>query len=224
MQPVTSATPLGVRPMAFRSSQWAGGRMRVWPSPSRRDRMTIWSSGPLELAQPGDVLVICRRPSPTRPGEVSAPAASAPRGKARRRWSPTGRAGSGRHRRVRAAGLRRRRQPTKDGPGESTCRSPAVVRVVHPGDIMVGDRDGVVVVPRHDAAAVIALERIRSYETARLEAIARGDFFARTRSATGRSRRRFVDAPAMPGDRNRSCSAPTPRCSIILLARDSRLP
>ena len=33
-------------------------------------------------------------------------------------------------------------------------------------------------VPRHDvAAALIELERIRSYETERLEAIARGDFF-----------------------------------------------
>jgi hypothetical protein len=36
----------------------------------------------------------------------------------------------------------------------------------------------VVVVPRPDAAtALIGLERIRTYEAARLEAIARGDYF-----------------------------------------------
>jgi hypothetical protein len=36
----------------------------------------------------------------------------------------------------------------------------------------------VVVVPRHDAAAtLIELERIRTYEAKRLEAIARGDYF-----------------------------------------------
>ena len=87
--------------------------------------------------------------------------------------------------------------PQGRSPARSTCRSPAVVRVVHPGDIMVGDRDGVVVVPRHDAAAVlIALERIRSYETARLEAIARGDFFppGLDRLLVDRGAE-FVDAP-----------------------------
>ena len=73
---------------------------------------------------------------------------------------------------------------------------------------MVGDRDGVVVVPRHDAAAVlIALERIRSYETARLEAIAAAI------SSPGLDRL-LVDRGAsssmllaMPGDRNRLLGA-----------------
>src|SRR5215207_9291450 len=68
--------------------------------------------------------------------------------------------------------------PQKDGPGELNVPIACGGQVVHPGDILVGDRDGVVVVPRHDAAAaLIGLERIRSYEAERLEAITRGDFF-----------------------------------------------
>ena len=68
--------------------------------------------------------------------------------------------------------------PQKDGPGELNVAIACGGQVVHPGDILVGDRDGVVVVPRHDAAAVLTeLDRIRAYETKRLEAIARGDFF-----------------------------------------------
>ncbi len=68
--------------------------------------------------------------------------------------------------------------PQKDGPGEINVPIACGGQVVHPGDILVGDGDGVVVVPRHHAAAaLVEVERIRSYEAARLEAIARGDFF-----------------------------------------------
>jgi regulator of RNase E activity RraA len=68
--------------------------------------------------------------------------------------------------------------PQKDGPGELNVPIACGGLVVHPGDILVGDRDGVVAVPRGDAQAVLSeLERIRVYETERLAAIGRGDFF-----------------------------------------------
>jgi regulator of RNase E activity RraA len=68
--------------------------------------------------------------------------------------------------------------PQKDGPGELNVPIACGGQVIHPGDILVGDRDGVVVVPRDDAAAaLLELERIRTYEAQRLDAIGRGDFF-----------------------------------------------
>lgn len=68
--------------------------------------------------------------------------------------------------------------PQKDGPGELNVPIACGGQVVHPGDILVGDGDGVVVVPRNQAAAALKeLERIRTYEAQRLEAIARGEFF-----------------------------------------------
>ena len=68
--------------------------------------------------------------------------------------------------------------PHKDGPGELNVPIACGGQVVHPGDILVGDGDGVVVVPRDDAAAALQeLARIRAYEAQRLEAIARGDLF-----------------------------------------------
>ena len=47
----------------------------------------------------------------------------------------------------------------KDGPGEINVPVSCGGAVVHPGDIVVGDRDGIVVVPRADAAAVLELVR-----------------------------------------------------------------
>ena len=68
--------------------------------------------------------------------------------------------------------------PHKDGPGELNVPIACGGQVVHPGDILVGDGDGVVVVPRDAAAAALReLQRIRAYEAQRLAAIARGDFF-----------------------------------------------
>ena len=67
--------------------------------------------------------------------------------------------------------------PQKDGPGEINVPIACGGQVVHPGDILVGDGDGVVVVRATTAAALIELERIRTYEAKRLEAIARGDYF-----------------------------------------------
>jgi regulator of RNase E activity RraA len=48
----------------------------------------------------------------------------------------------------------------KDGPGEINVPVSCGGAVVHPGDIVVGDRDGIAVVPRADAADV--LERVRA--------------------------------------------------------------
>ncbi len=47
----------------------------------------------------------------------------------------------------------------KDGPGEINVPVSCGGVAVHPGDIVVGDRDGIVVVPRADAAAVLELVR-----------------------------------------------------------------
>lgn len=47
----------------------------------------------------------------------------------------------------------------KDGPGEINVAISCGNTVVHPGDIVVGDLDGVAVVPREDAAEIIDLVR-----------------------------------------------------------------
>ena len=47
----------------------------------------------------------------------------------------------------------------KDGPGEINVPVSCGGAVVHPGDIVVGDADGVAVVPRADAAEVLELVR-----------------------------------------------------------------
>ena len=47
----------------------------------------------------------------------------------------------------------------KDGPGEINVAVSCGGTVVHPGDIIVGDSDGVAVVPRADAADVLELVR-----------------------------------------------------------------
>jgi regulator of RNase E activity RraA len=45
----------------------------------------------------------------------------------------------------------------KDGPGEINVAVSCGGAVVHPGDIVIGDRDGIAVVPRADAAEVLDL-------------------------------------------------------------------
>ena len=47
----------------------------------------------------------------------------------------------------------------KDGPGEINVAVSCGGAVVHPGDIIVGDNDGIAVVPRADAAEVLELVR-----------------------------------------------------------------
>ena len=66
----------------------------------------------------------------------------------------------------------------KDGPGEINVPVSCGNTVVMPGDLVVGDEDGVVVVPREDAADV--LERVNALEageTKRIAAIRAGELF-----------------------------------------------
>jgi len=65
-----------------------------------------------------------------------------------------------------------------DGPGEVNVPVSCGGVVVAPGDVVVGDGDGVVVVPREDAA--VALERLAAVEAGvakRVAAIRAGELF-----------------------------------------------
>lgn len=65
-----------------------------------------------------------------------------------------------------------------DGPGEVNVPVSCGGVVVAPGDVVVGDQDGVVVVPREDAA--VALERLAAVEAGvakRISAILAGELF-----------------------------------------------
>jgi RraA family protein len=67
------------------------------------------------------------------------------------------------------------RGPYKNGPGEINAPIALGGMVVHPGDIIVGDADGVVAVPLAHAEEILALARSQlAKETAMLKAIARG--------------------------------------------------
>ena len=67
------------------------------------------------------------------------------------------------------------RGPYKNGPGEINAPIALGGMVVHPGDIIVGDADGVVAVPLAHAAEVLALAKAQlARETATLKAIAKG--------------------------------------------------
>jgi regulator of RNase E activity RraA len=66
----------------------------------------------------------------------------------------------------------------KDGPGEINVPIACGNTVVMPGDIIVGDQDGVVVVPREDADEVLTLVRaLKNRETARVAEIRSGGVF-----------------------------------------------
>ena len=67
------------------------------------------------------------------------------------------------------------RGPYKDGPGEINVPIALAGMPVHPGDIVVGDADGVVAVPLASAEAILAsARRIREKETRVLQDIKRG--------------------------------------------------
>jgi regulator of RNase E activity RraA len=67
------------------------------------------------------------------------------------------------------------RGPYKNGPGEINTPIAVGGMVVHPGDIIVGDADGVVAVPLAHAEEILALARQQlAKETATLKAIADG--------------------------------------------------
>jgi regulator of RNase E activity RraA len=66
----------------------------------------------------------------------------------------------------------------KDGPGEINVPVSCGGVVVMPGDIVIGDDDGVVVVPRADAEAVLAeVKEIAAREQKRIGEIKRGELF-----------------------------------------------
>ena len=66
----------------------------------------------------------------------------------------------------------------KDGPGEINIPISCGDTVVMPGDIVVGDKDGVAVVPRADAQSVLALvQELMTREQARITEIARGTLY-----------------------------------------------
>ncbi len=67
------------------------------------------------------------------------------------------------------------RGPYKDGPGEVNYPIAIAGMVVMPGDLVLGDEDGLVVVPFDDVEAVhAAAAKKHAAETAQLERIARG--------------------------------------------------
>lgn len=68
--------------------------------------------------------------------------------------------------------------PTKEGIGQLNTSVSCGGVIVHPGDIIVGDEDGVVVVHANEAAAVLERTRARvALEQAWFERIARGEIF-----------------------------------------------
>lgn len=66
----------------------------------------------------------------------------------------------------------------KDGPGEINVPIVCGNTVVMPGDIVVGDAEGVVVIPQQDAEEVLSLvTALKNRETKRIEEIAAGKIF-----------------------------------------------
>ena len=66
----------------------------------------------------------------------------------------------------------------KDGPGEINVPISCGGTVVHPGDIIVGDADGVAVVPRADAEVVLELvAELTTRESRRIAEIQAGGLF-----------------------------------------------
>lgn len=141
------------------------------------DNLVIWKA--LELAQPGDALVVATGgylghsmwgDLTSRVGAARGLAAMVTDGAVR---DVSGIVESGFA--VFAAAVTPN-SPHKDGPGELNVPVACGGQVVHPGDILVGDEDGVVVVPRVVAADALAeLQRIHAYERDFLAAIVGGD-------------------------------------------------
>ena len=67
------------------------------------------------------------------------------------------------------------RGPTREGPGEINVAVSIGGTIVHPGDIVVGDADGLVIVPHAQAQAILAaVANLLAKEKSLLESIARG--------------------------------------------------
>jgi regulator of RNase E activity RraA len=77
----------------------------------------------------------------------------------------------------------------KDGPGEINVPIACGNTVVMPGDIVVGDSQGVVVIPQQDAAEVLQLViALKDRETRRIEEIVAGEIFKREINDTLKSK------------------------------------
>ncbi len=143
------------------------------------DNLVVWKA--LELAQPGDVIVIATggHLEHSTWGDLTSRVAAA-RGLAAMVTDGAVRDVDG----IIQAGVPvfaaavTPNSPWKDGPGEINVAVSCGGQVVRPGDILVGDPDGVVVVPREDAPqAVEELRKVQRYEQERMDAIARGELF-----------------------------------------------
>lgn len=142
------------------------------------DNLVVWKA--LELAQPGDVLVIATggHLEHSTWGDLTSRVAAA-RGLAAvvtdgavRDVEGIVEAGVP----VFAAGVTPN-SPQKDGPGEINVPVSCGGQVIHPGDILVGDADGVAVIPRADAEmALTELRKVQAYEQERMQGIERGDY------------------------------------------------
>ncbi len=116
----------------------------------------------LQIAQPGDVIVVCTNGNTTSAvfGELMCRAAVAARlgglivdGAIRDVDAVTALGFPAYSRSVSSGGC------DKDGPGEINVAISCGGAVVQPGDVVVGDRDGIAVVPREHAAEVLDLVR-----------------------------------------------------------------
>ena len=135
------------------------------------DNLMVWKA--VDVAQPGDVLVIAtsEHTATSTFGEFVVRAARA-KGLAGVVCDGVCRDLSG----IRATGLptfvlgASPAAPGKDGPGEIGGRVSCGGVVIEPGDIVVGDEDGVVVVPLRDAPAIAAALRAVSAKEAGMQA------------------------------------------------------
>lgn len=141
------------------------------------DNLVVWKA--LQLAQPGDVLVVATMGHVAHStwGDLTSRVAAA-RGLAAMVTDGAVRDVRG----IVEAGMPvfaaavTPNSPHKDGPGELNVPVACGGQVVHPGDILVGDDDGVVVVSLDEAEPALAeLRRVQDYERQRLAAILRGD-------------------------------------------------
>jgi len=157
--------------------QVAGTALTVWTRPC--DNLAVYKA--LELAQPGDVLVITTEDytNNTIWGELTTLIAKA-RGIAGMITDGTVRDAQA----IRASGLPvfarglTPNSPLKHGPGKINVPIVCGGATVHPGDIIVGDADGVVVVPLAHAEEVLEqVAAIEKKEAAIREEIELGNTF-----------------------------------------------
>jgi regulator of RNase E activity RraA len=135
------------------------------------DNLMVWKA--IDVAQPGDVLVVATygHTATSTLGDLLVAAAKA-KGVAGIVCDGMCRDTRG----IRATGLPTfvmgsvPASPGKDGPGEIGAPITCGGMPVHSGDIIVGDEDGVVVVPQADATAL--LERLKEVEKKEMQRVA----------------------------------------------------